>query len=215
MYLVRHGEALAPHVLTGQADAPLSPLGEEQALALGRTLSGTPFARAWSSPLQRAERTAALILSAAASGPDALTGVTAVPELREISLGRWEGLPSRDIRQQWPELWAARGEQPMAFRPPEGESFADLANRVLPAFSALCAEAEQFPAVLLVAHQAVNRLIIAAVQNLRPRPEAALLSTGAAKALGGFSMRDFMAIPQEHAALTLIAVEHGLVRIVG
>src|SRR5262249_29940950 len=61
LWLVRHAESLGN--LDGtDADTELSPRGREQALRLGRSLSGFAFDRVCSSPLLRARQTAALAL---------------------------------------------------------------------------------------------------------------------------------------------------------
>jgi len=73
LYLVRHGEQQdAEH---GLPDGPLSAKGERQARAIAERLSGVPITRAWHSPLQRAEQTAAIMnerIPALASEPSAL-----------------------------------------------------------------------------------------------------------------------------------------------
>ena len=38
--------------------------------------------------------------------------------LREVSVGRWEGLSFAEIRERWPELYEARGENMSIFRFP-------------------------------------------------------------------------------------------------
>lgn len=59
LYLVRHGEQQnAEH---GLPDGPLSPRGVRQAHAIAERLSGVPFTGAWTSPLQRAQETAAIM----------------------------------------------------------------------------------------------------------------------------------------------------------
>lgn len=59
LYLVRHGEQVdAEH---GVEDGRLSPRGVRQAHAIAGRLSGVPFDRAWTSPLQRAAETAAIM----------------------------------------------------------------------------------------------------------------------------------------------------------
>ena len=42
--------------------------------------------------------------------------------LREVSVGRWEGLSFAEIRERWPELYEARGENMSSVAPPGGES---------------------------------------------------------------------------------------------
>jgi broad specificity phosphatase PhoE len=59
LYLVRHGEQQdAEH---GLPDGPLSPRGVRQATAVAERLGGVPFTGAWTSPLQRAQETAAIL----------------------------------------------------------------------------------------------------------------------------------------------------------
>ena len=62
--LARHGETRwnAEGRYQGQADIPLSEVGEGQARALGERLHEVPITRAVASPLSRARRTAELAL---------------------------------------------------------------------------------------------------------------------------------------------------------
>jgi broad specificity phosphatase PhoE len=73
LYLVRHGEQQdAEH---GLPDGPLSPRGVRQATAIAERLGGVPFTGAWTSPLQRAQETAAILterLPALTPAPSAL-----------------------------------------------------------------------------------------------------------------------------------------------
>ena len=73
IYLVRHGEQIDAEY--GLPDGPLSPRGVRQARAIAERLGGVPFSRAWHSPLQRAEETAAIMtdrMPALESVPSAL-----------------------------------------------------------------------------------------------------------------------------------------------
>jgi probable phosphoglycerate mutase len=73
LYLVRHGEQQDAQY--GVEDGPLSPRGVRQAKAIAERLGGVPFTRAWHSPLQRAEETAAIMtqrMPALQSQPSAL-----------------------------------------------------------------------------------------------------------------------------------------------
>src|SRR5712691_9865758 len=93
--LARHGETAwslsGRH--TGTTDLPLTPRGEENARDLGRRLAGIHFDAIYSSPLQRARRTAEL-----AGFPDPqLTSL-----LREVDYGTYEGLTTRQIHDSDP-----------------------------------------------------------------------------------------------------------------
>ncbi len=178
LYLVRHGQAATPGILAGQSDLPLLSEGEAEVRRLRDSLAGTIFTRAWSSPLTRAKQTAALLLEGNAANT---REIEEIPGLREIRLGEWEGKSTDWVRQHYPQKWQARGNDFANTAPPGGESFAALAERVRPAFAAICAEARAHAASLLVAHQAVNRVILADILGLPlsrltdiPQPPAAL-----------------------------------------
>jgi probable phosphoglycerate mutase len=89
--LIRHGASAAAvpghpfDLLDGHADPPLSPRGEEQALAAARRLDAEPLSGLFVTPLQRTAQTAAPLVTATGLEP------VAVPELREVLLGDWEG----------------------------------------------------------------------------------------------------------------------------
>lgn len=166
IYLLRHGqiEQAKPRRFIGQLDLPLTAEGEHQALDMALLLREIPFTRIFSSPLIRAVQTAAVI----AAGRE--QAVITVPELAEISLGGWEGLTVEEVRRRFPGQYEQRGNDLTHFRPPEGESFHDLAIR---AFSALNRLAAANPGpLLIVAHAGVNRVLLSTIQNL---PLAGLL----------------------------------------
>ncbi len=153
LYLVRHGAIIrvAGKVYIGQIEAPLSDEGVEQAWALRKWLQPVHFSRVFSSDLSRAQRTAKII-----AGPR-IRSVEVLRELREISLGEWEGFAFREIEQRFPDQFAARGRDIENWRPPGGESFADCRARVMDAIRGMigCAQGN----ILVVGHAGVNRLI--------------------------------------------------------
>lgn len=183
LYLFRHGAAAPPGILAGSADYPLLPEGVEQMRRWAAALRHIRFQKAWCSPLTRSRQSAAIVLADSANAPR----VTELPGLREIDLGHWEGKSKDFIKNAYPEEWAARGNDMARVAPMGGESFALLAERVLPAFTSLCAEAAAVASSLVVAHQAVNRVILAHL---------------AQKNLG-----DILGIAQPHAALTILELD--------
>ena len=101
VYLARHGEVLhaAEGRFFGHTDIALSPVGVAQVAALGESLSdGADRGGLCERPAARAAVSAAPL--AAARG----TSVVAVPPLREMAMGRWEGLTFAEIRAREPEL---------------------------------------------------------------------------------------------------------------
>lgn len=154
LYLLRHGDCRRDQVrrYIGQVDLPLNANGRAQARALQKKLAQVPFKRIYASDLKRCRETARII-----AGPQS-RGIRSVPQLREIKLGYWDGRPQAKIRQYHPDEYRQRGENLLGFRPPGGESFADLQERVVPAFRELIKEEQG--TVLLVAHAGVNRTIL-------------------------------------------------------
>jgi probable phosphoglycerate mutase len=97
LYLIRHGETTwsLTHQHTGRTDIPLTEHGEEEARQLGKRLSGTRFAHAFSSPSRRAQRTCALV----GLGKDAEIQA----DLAEWNYGDYEGGCTADIRKGRPD----------------------------------------------------------------------------------------------------------------
>lgn len=112
---------------TGQIDAPLSALGQRQAEALANRLAGErPLPDLIvASNLIRAQATA----EAFARRLD--QPVTLDPDLREISMGAWEGRPVAEVAREQPDLFARVETDPMGeASAPGGESWAAFSDRV-------------------------------------------------------------------------------------
>ena len=156
IWLMRHG-ALPPNPerrFVGQRDIALSERGRRQARTWQRRLADIPFAAIVSSDLFRCVETAQLVKE------EREIPLIQEPAFREISLGRWEGLTPDEVEERFPGAYAERGRDMARFRPEGGESFADLASRVLPAFDSLAVHYAGQP-LLIVAHAGVNRAILA------------------------------------------------------
>lgn len=145
LWLVRHGEsvanlAMAAAEIAGQdtftvgtrdADVPLTITGRQQARALGRWLAQQcadgDSPTVWSSPYLRAEQTASIAVeSSALSLPLRLD-----ERLRDREPGALGLLTERGIETRYPaEAERRRREGPFRYRPPGGESWADVARRV-------------------------------------------------------------------------------------
>ncbi len=108
--LVRHGQSEwnADGRWQGQADPPLSELGEEQAVAAARALGMVDAI--YASDLVRAHHTAELV--AAQIGSD----VVVAPNLRERSAGEWEGRTRAEINERWPG-YLESGRRPAGYEP--------------------------------------------------------------------------------------------------
>jgi broad specificity phosphatase PhoE len=117
----------------GQADPPLNERGQEQARHAARSLHQFGFVALYSSDLRRAMETAHII------GAEMGLEVIPEPRLREINLGRWQGMLSADIQAQYPDEFRRWHESPLTAHPPDGEDVPALAARVLEAINAIIA----------------------------------------------------------------------------
>ncbi|MBO0753243.1 MAG: histidine phosphatase family protein, partial [Bradyrhizobiaceae bacterium] len=136
-YFVRHGETdwNAEGRLQGGRDIPLNDRGRRQAAQCGSTLRDLIAGRGKasadfsfiSSPLSRASETME-ILRCELGLPAA--DYAGEPRLAELSFGRWEGMTYREISASDPEVLRTRERDKWHFRPPDGESYADLMARV-------------------------------------------------------------------------------------
>ncbi len=161
--LARHGETPwnAEGRYQGQEDIALSPLGEAQARALGTRLVDVRIERAIASPLSRAKRTAELAL-----GDTRATRLATDAGLMEIAHGEWEGLLASEIRARDGDRLAAWREAPESVLMPGGESLQQVLDRAWPAFERACAGLGLDDTLLLVAHDAVNRVLLCRILGL-------------------------------------------------
>ncbi len=164
LYLMRHGaiEATEEKRFVGQIDLPLSPYGRKQSERQARQLKDIPFSGVWCSDLKRAYETAAIV------SQDRGLAIRSAPELREINLGRWDGMSMKQIREQFPDLWQARGEDFGNFRPPGAESFADLRQRAVPFIRQIAAQSAGN--TLIIAHAGVIRVLLCDVLQMPMSP---------------------------------------------
>ena len=127
LLLIRHGSTLdnEQQRYSGQADVPLSPLGESQVGLLGKQLAHEPIDSIVTSDLQRARTTGAAI----AHYHQAV--VYKDPAIREISLGVWEGLTFAELRERDPEAYYGWQNKPLSVRPPSGETIIQVRDRVV------------------------------------------------------------------------------------
>ena len=99
VYLIRHGLPDFPGgkgMCIGTTDIPMGEKGLIQAAEMAKQLP--PVTAVFSSPLTRAVQTAQAIG----------LPVTILPDLRELYAGQWDGLTFDQIRERYPELYAAR-----------------------------------------------------------------------------------------------------------
>jgi alpha-ribazole phosphatase/probable phosphoglycerate mutase len=151
LLLARHGETLwnAERRFQGHTDIALSPRGRAQAVALARGLRGYRVRVAYVSPFRRAVETAELALQG--------TGVPLVvmEELRELSLGTWEGCTVDEVRARDGDPYVAWIRAPHDCPPPGGEPLPVVSERVRAGLDRIAAAHPDGEDVLVVAHGGV------------------------------------------------------------
>ena len=139
----------------------------------------------YASSLARSVRTAEILSEAMGLGLKPVI----VPDIAELHLGDWEGETHASLSDKEPERLDAHYRNFVNSRPPGGgESVAELAARVLPAFRDIC-DREKEKNVIVCAHAAVNRVILC-------------------DALGA-PLESFFRLEQDFAALNVIDLREG------
>lgn len=138
IWFLRHGETdwNAEGRLQGSRDIPLNDVGrvqaEEAAAILARHAGPIDNLRFVSSPQSRAIET--MELARLRLGLHA-RGYRIEPRLAELRFGQWEGATWEELRRNWPDEVRARQRDLWRFVPPDGESYAVLAERVAAALA--------------------------------------------------------------------------------
>ncbi len=104
-----------------------------------------------------------------------------------------QGFTFGDVRQKYPAEYEKRGKDIVNYRPPGGESFADLAGRVLPAFAKIAEETAGN--IVIVGHAGVNRVILCHLQQI--------------------DLRHLLSIKQEYGQVTVIQQSGNIFRVGG
>jgi broad specificity phosphatase PhoE len=178
LILLRHGETgwsrAGRH--TGRTDIPLTPRGEAAAAALAPLLARRDIVAAFTSPAQRAARTASLA---------GLSNAKPDPDLWEWDYGGYEGLTTPQIQEQCPGwyLWRDGVIPGDAEHPGETvQQVGERADRVIARVMPLLAEGD----VVLVAHGHLLRILTARYLRLIPDDGRLFrLDTGTISTLGG------------------------------
>lgn len=140
LYLIRHAPVAEPGRMAGRRDVPADTSDTDTALAVA-AFCGAPD-RVITSPALRCRATAAALWPGQNFDTDA--------RLWEQDFGRWEGQAHADL----PDLGVLDSAALAAHRPPSGESFLDVADRLHPVLEMLRPSAAP---CAIVAHAGVVR----------------------------------------------------------
>jgi phosphoserine phosphatase len=168
LLLVRHGETNwnKESRFQGIRDIPLNDNGRSQGHKAKDFLQDIPIDYAVSSSMLRPKETAEIIL-------EQHDGVelTTTPELIEICHGLWEGMLEAEIQAEYPELLQQWKDKPETVQMPEGENLQQVWDRGVAAWNKIVADYSHTDApktVLVVAHDAINKVILCYLLGLKP-----------------------------------------------
>lgn len=158
VYLIRHALPDFPdgrRRCLGRTDIPLGDASLAQAEAMAASLP--TVTAVFSSPLTRAVQTARTISQE----------ITILDGLRELDYGQWDGLTFGQIRQRFPELYAARADDKSRM-PPGSEA----PEQGLARFSAAMEEAARVSPgdFAVVTHGGITELFLRGITGRRYKP---------------------------------------------
>jgi broad specificity phosphatase PhoE len=221
LWIVRHGESAGnvardaahaaglPIIDIGgrDADVPLSPLGEQQARALGRWFSAMPSDERPNvvlvSPYRRAMQTAHLVREAGGLSEDAPEFVID-ERLREKEFGILDRLTRSGIERDYPQQAEFRKLLGKFYhRPPGGESWCDVILRLRSALDTMSLHYDGCR-VLVVGHQVVVLCLRYLIEQMT---EEQILAVDAAADVANCSVTEYRLDPDvgKHGALALAA----------
>lgn len=159
--IVRHGQTRwnVEQRFRGTQDVPLDETGISQAKALSGRLESVPIVAVYSSPLQRAFKTAEII-----SAPHHLEPIVS-GGLANIDYGELEGRLISEIAVEFPEFYHSMLETPHLVRFPGGDTLDELTNRAMSGLHEIISQ-HQGQTIVAVSHQVVTRVLICAILGL-------------------------------------------------
>lgn len=161
IYLVRHGttEWNREEIFRGRAECALNETGLAEARTAAAYFQGVGIDFIYTSPLSRAAETARII----AQG----RGVQVVsdPAFIDLDFGKWQGLPLREVRERYPDLYRLWRERPQDARFPGGEDLAEVRSRAWERLLEIILEHPE-KTILIVSHRVTTKILICAALGL-------------------------------------------------
>lgn len=165
LLLIRHPETdyNRENRWQGYADPPLNARGIEQMreiyTSLVESLGDWRVAAIYSSDLLRSHELATFL------GVKLKLRPRITSSLRERSMGEWEGKTPEEARAEWPDNYPVVEADPLRMRPPGGESFADLLERVTPVLARI-ARNHPGETALIVTHGGILKVLLCGLVEL-------------------------------------------------
>ncbi len=155
LFLARHGESFFNVEERIGGDSGLTEKGRAQARALAEHFRDTEIPYVFTSPRCRSAQTVEPLRRLK---PE--TAVISLPELDEIDVGVCDSMRYVDIRRAMPREFMKRAKDKYHYIYPGGEGYVTLKERVDHGLKKALFLSGNLPGVLIVGHQAVNRMIL-------------------------------------------------------
>jgi 2,3-bisphosphoglycerate-dependent phosphoglycerate mutase len=157
LILLRHGQSQwnLENRFAGWSDIPLTPQGEKDAATSASALKEFTFDYAFTSRLQRAEKTLDIILNILGQHPP----IERDSAFNERHYGDLQGLNKAETADKYGQEQVLQWRRSFSVRPPNGESIQDVTYRVMPFFRWT---------VLPLVQAGKNVLVTASANSMRP-----------------------------------------------
>jgi 2,3-bisphosphoglycerate-dependent phosphoglycerate mutase len=164
--IIRHGQSTynLANLFTGNLDAPLTSLGEAEALAAGKKIKDFIYHVAFTSMLIRARETLRIILEEIQQ--------TAIPVIKNAALnermyGNLQGLDKTETAAKYGTAQVEIWRRSYDVRPPGGESLEDTFNRTVPYYKLeIEPKLKSGENILIVAHGNSLRSLMMYLENI-------------------------------------------------
>lgn len=164
--LIRHGQSTynSANLFTGDADVPLTAMGEAEAMEAGKKLKDLKYNIAYTSMLLRAQETLQIILAEIKQ--------TSIPVIKNAALnerryGNLQGLNKAATAARYGDAQVAIWRRSFTVRPPGGESLEDTFNRAVPYYQSVIEPGlTNKKNILIVAHGNSLRALMMYLENI-------------------------------------------------
>jgi phosphoserine phosphatase len=161
LIIVRHGETAwnAGDVFRGRVQIPLSEFGLKQAELLGEYLGSKKISAVYCSPLERAVQTAQAVAK------KQNLNIQPLEDLNDLDFGEWEGLPVKEVKVRYKDIYEFWLKRPDIAQVPKGETLENAKIRVMQALQDILAKHKE-GTVVIMTHRVITKILACALLGL-------------------------------------------------
>jgi len=159
--LIRHGETdwNKEQIFRGRIDVALNEVGLAQARAVHESLEDVQVDAIYSSPLERALKTARIL------GENRNCEVEREEGFIDINFGRWQGISHQKVKEEYKGLYEMWLSKPQMVTFPEGESLEEVQRRSMKALEKVIKNC-QGETLAIVSHRVLNKVLLCTILGL-------------------------------------------------